>query len=144
MLETTKPVTSDSPHTLVQLQGLGATDAQVAAAAGNSITGAMSRHMVSQLLPRYAQHVAMAADHPVLSYLRPVCFAPVQDMKHVVIIPVATSPPSCLAAQNGMWDISFSYQEQGRAHKPSSLQASKLASQLLGEDLDAIRSSVAT
>ena len=37
-----------------------------------------------------------------------------------------------------MWAISFSYQEQGRAHKSSSLQASKLASQLLGKDLDVI------
>ena len=129
------------PHTLVQLQGLGATDAQVAAAAGNAISGAMSQHVVSQLLSCYAQHVGMAMDHPALSYLKPVCFAPVQDMEHVVIIPVATSLPSCLTAQNDMWAISFSYQEHGRAHTPPSLQASKLASQLasqlLGKGLDA-------
>ena len=121
-----------SPHTLLQLQGLGATEAQVAAAAGNAITGAMSRHVVARLLPRYAQHAGVVRADPILPYLRPVCFASVKDMKHVVVIPVATSPPSCLADVSGMWAISFSYVEEGRAHESSSRRASQVASKILG------------
>ena len=129
-----------SPHTLIKLQGLGATDAPVAASAGNAITGAMSRHVVAKLLPRYAQqcHAGVVHGHPIVPYLRPVCFASVNDMKHVVTIPVTTSPSSCLSVVSGMWAISFSYVEEGRAHKLSSLRASQVASKITGTDLDAI------
>ena len=42
-----------SLHTLTHLQQLGATYVQVAAAAGNAITGAMSQYVVNKLMPRY-------------------------------------------------------------------------------------------
>ena len=127
-----------SLHTLAHLQQLGATDAQVASAAGNAITGAMSQHVVHKLLPRYQQHASLVSSLQALPYLRPVCFAPVKHMKHVVVLPVSTSPPQCMVSTDGLWALSVSYIEEGRAHKSSILRASQLATQLLGVDLDAI------
>jgi site-specific DNA-cytosine methylase len=123
---------------LLQLQQLGATPEEVAAAAGNAITGAMAEAVTAALLPRFAQHYTVITTSRAVAYQVPINAQPTSLMKQVFFIPTALQPtPECLLLKSGS-ALSFMLPDPSRAHKSSSKLASEHASHVLGTEVQAI------
>ena len=117
----------------VLLEDMGATPEQVASAAGNCITMAMCEWVLASLLMRlreyeyYEPHLVLARclAKPILSLE--------SQARSVILLPVCTEgEPRCLVDPKQSRALLVPMWEPGRAHKPASSLAGKLASKLFG------------
>ena len=126
------------PDRLQHLKALHASPEEIAAAAGNAITGAMAAAVTAALLPRFAQHSEVISASKALKYQFPRGVTPSASMKQVYFVPTALQPsPRCLCLSSGI-PLSFLLPDSTRAHASSSKQASECASHLLGTQVQAI------
>ena len=108
------------PDKLQHLQRLGASPEDIAAAAGNAITGAMATSVMLSLAPRYQQHQAAISGSAAMAYSLPLSTVPTSQLKQVHFIPVSMHPtPRCLLLRS--WIRHLSLVHSIRCHPSSQI-----------------------
>lgn len=128
---------SDADYQLLVERGAAPED--IASAAGNCITMAMSGHIVRKLLRRLCDYeiheaqlvLALRVQIPKLSWISPA--------RSVVLLPVHLgSTAACLIGADGRGVLHTPLYESGRAHKAASKMAADYAYQLFDKQLEVI------
>ena len=118
---------------------LGASPPDIASAAGNCITMAMSRCIVRQVLHRLCQYEDVESQVTTALKLQVPRLSLSSSSRAVLLLPVSLQGvPKCLIAEDNIRVLHVPLFEQGRAHKAASKLAANLARQLFQERLEVI------